>query len=113
VSDAAASEAADAERALEKSTATRGLLAVQPNEADLYGYTDEQIDARDAFLTGRSALLDWDYGHEIVRLTMAAYASAERRAEVDLTDPATQTFLESYVPKIQRGEGADQLPISD
>ena len=30
--------------------------------------------------TGASALLDFDYGLEIVRLTMAAYLSAERRA---------------------------------
>jgi predicted dehydrogenase len=113
VSDAAAAEAADPEAALEKSTATRGLLAVQPNEADLYGYTDEHIDARDAFLAGRSALLDWEYGLEIVRLTMAAYASAERRAEVDLTDAASRAWLATYIPKIQRGDGADLLRISD
>jgi predicted dehydrogenase len=113
VSDTASAGAADAETALEKSTASRGLLAVQPNEADLYGYTDEHLDARDAFLAGRSALLDWEYGREIVRLTMAAYASAERGAEVDLTDPETSASLERYIPKIQRGEGADLLRISD
>ena len=71
---------ADAELALEKATATRGLLAIQPNEPDLYGYTDEHVDALAAFREGRSALLDFDYGLEIVRLTMAAYLSAERGA---------------------------------
>jgi hypothetical protein len=40
---------------------------------------------------------------------MAAYLSAERGARVDLTDPATQAQLESYVPAIQRGAGADLL----
>ena len=35
---------------------------------------------------GRSALLDFDYGLEIVRLTMAAYLSAEQGRVVDLTD---------------------------
>ena len=80
---------ADAELALEKATATRGLLAIQPNEPDLYGYTDENVDALAAFRDGRSALLDFDYGLEIVRLTMAAYLSAERGRVVDLTDAAT------------------------
>ncbi len=68
VGDDAARGVADSESALEKSTASRGLLAVQPNEADLYGYTDENIDARDAIVTGRPPLLDWHYGVELVRL---------------------------------------------
>ncbi|MCL6502020.1 MAG: Gfo/Idh/MocA family oxidoreductase [Pirellulales bacterium] len=109
VGDAAAAGVRDTEAALEKSQASRGLLAVQPNEADLYGYTDEQADAAEAFATGRPALLDWDYGLEIVRLTMAAYMSAERRATVDLTDPATQRELETFVPLIQQGRGAELL----
>jgi predicted dehydrogenase len=108
---AAASDAAagDAELALEKAQATRGLLAVQPNEPDLYGYTDENADAVRAFAAGRSAKLDFDYGAEIVRLVMAAYLSAERRAAVDLTDARTSELLESYVPLIQQGRGADVL----
>jgi predicted dehydrogenase len=109
VGDAAAASVADAELALEKATASQGLLAIQPNEPDLYGYTDENIDARDAFNAGRSALLDFDYGYEIVRLTMAAYLSAERGAVVDLTDPATLRELDDYVPRIQLGRGAEVL----
>jgi predicted dehydrogenase len=108
---AAASDAAigDAELALEKAQATRGLLAVQPNEPDLYGYTDENVDAVAAFSAGRSALLDFEYGVEIVRLVMAAYLSAERRAVVDLTDARTREELERYVPLIQQGRGAETL----
>src|SRR5690606_30708895 len=49
VGDEAAEAVADAETALEKSTASRGLLVMHPNEADVYGYTDEIADARDAF----------------------------------------------------------------
>jgi predicted dehydrogenase len=109
VGDAAASAVADAELALEKATATRGLLAIQPNEPDLYGYTDEHIDAAAAFREGRSALLDFDYGLEIVRLTMAAYLSAERRRVVDLTDAATRTELDDYIPLIQQGRGSETL----
>lgn len=111
VGDTAAASVADAEQALEKSTARQGLLAVQPNEPDLYGYTDENADAVRAFGEGRSALLDWEYGYEIVRLTMAAYLSAERGAVVDLTDAATLAELDDYVPAIQRGEGSAQLAV--
>ena len=111
ISDAAASSVADTELALEKLQASRGLLTVQPNEADLYGYTDENVDAIAAFNAGRSALLDWDYGLEIVRLNMAAYLSAERGATVDLTDPATQQELETYVPLIQQGRGGEVLVL--
>jgi len=111
IGDAAAASLADTEMALEKQQASTGLLTVQPNEADLYGYTDENADAVAAFREGRSALLDLDYGLEIVRLTMAGYLSAERGATVDLTDPATQQELETYVPLIQQGRGGETLRV--
>jgi predicted dehydrogenase len=111
IGDAAAAETAEAELALEKSQASRGLLAVHHNEPDLYGYTDENEDAVAAFASGRPPLLDWHYAVEIVRLTMAAYLSAERRATVDLTDPATARELETYVPLIQQGRGGEVLGI--
>ncbi len=109
IGDAAAAGVTDAELALEKSTASQGLLAVQPNEPDLYGYVDENVDAVRAFTAGRSALLDWHYGREIVRLTMAAYLSAEEGRTIDLTDPATNTRLADYVPLIQQGRGREVL----
>jgi predicted dehydrogenase len=109
IGDAAAEAIRDAETALEKSTASRGLLAVQYNEPDLYGYTDENADALAAFLAGRDAMLPWSYGLEITRLVMAAYLSAERKRVIDLTDPATQRELETYVPLIQQGRGGEQL----
>jgi predicted dehydrogenase len=109
VSDDAAAAVGDAELALEKAQATRGLLAVQPNEPDLYGYTDENADAVEAFTAGRGALLDFEYGVEIVRLVMAAYLSAERGASVDLTDTGTRAELERYVPLIQQGRGVSLL----
>ncbi|MDQ1468184.1 MAG: hypothetical protein QOH10_2599 [Actinomycetota bacterium] len=109
VGDAAAASVADAELAHEKATATQGLLTIQLNEPDLYGYTNEHIDAAAAFRAGRSALLDFDYGLEIVRLTMAAYLSAERRRVVDLTDEATRAELDHYIPLIQQGRGGETL----
>jgi predicted dehydrogenase len=110
VGDTAADSVVDAESALEKATASRGLLAVQPNEPDLYGYTDENVDAAKSFEAGRSALLDFSYGQEIVRLTMASYLSAETGQIVKLTDPDTRRHLDTYVPLIQQGRGAEVLP---
>jgi predicted dehydrogenase len=109
VSDAAAEAVADAETALEKATASRGLLTVQPNEVDLYGYVDELNDMRDAFLAGKDALLNWDYGLEITKLCQAGYMSAERKKTIDLTDPAVQKELETYTPLIAQGKGAEVL----
>jgi predicted dehydrogenase len=109
ISDAAAEAVADAETALEKATASRGLLTVQPNELDLYGYVDELDDMRDAFLAGKDAFLNWDYGLEITKLCQAGYMSAEQRKTIDLTDPAVQKELETYVPLIAQGKGAEVL----
>ncbi len=109
IGDAAAEAIKNAELALEKSTASRGLLAVQYNEPDLYGYTDENADALEAFGSGRDAMLTWSYGLEITKLVMAAYMSAEKKRVVDLTDEATLGDLETYVPLIQQGRGAEQL----
>ncbi len=109
IGDAAAEATADAETALEKSTASRGLLAVQYNEPDLYGYTDEIEDALRAFSAGRDAMLPWSYGLEIVKLAMAGYMSSERKQTIDLTSPAIQKELETFVPLIQQGRGAEVL----
>ena len=45
IGDVAATSVADAETALEKQQSSRGLITIQPNEPDLYGYTDENRDA--------------------------------------------------------------------
>jgi len=111
IGDAAAEAVADSELALEKATASRGLLAVQHNEADLYGYTDENADAANAFLQGKNAFLNLEYGLEITKLVMAAYMSAEKKKTIDLTDPNVQKELETYIPAIQQGKGGDVLPM--
>lgn len=111
IGDEAAEGAADAELALEKATASRGLLTVQANEADLYGYTDEIEDAVAAFKQGKDALLNFAYGAEITRLCQAAYLAAERGSTVDLTDPKTNKELESYTSLIAQGRGAEILHV--
>ena len=109
IGDVAAEAVADAEMALEKATASRGLLAVQYNEADLYGYTDEHEDTIQSFLMDQDGFLPWSYGLEITKLVMAAYMAAERQKTIDLTDPAVQQELETFVPLIQQGRGAEIL----
>jgi len=109
IGDVAAEAVADAETALEKATASRGLLAVQPNEADLYGYVDENVDMCQAFLAGNDAYLNWEYGLEITRLVQAAYLAAERGQTIDLTDPDIQQELDSYTSLIAQGKGAEVL----
>ncbi len=109
VGDAAADAVADSESALEKSTASRGLLSVQHNEADLYGYTDELKEAAAAFLAGQNGFLPWRYGYEITKLVMAAYMADEQKKTIDLTDVQVQTALENYIPLIQQGKGREVL----
>ncbi|MGH8630874.1 MAG: Gfo/Idh/MocA family protein [Burkholderiales bacterium] len=109
IGDAAAQAIADQEAALEKATASRGLLAVQYNEADLYGYTDENQDMLAAFSAGRSAMLSWEFGLEVQRLVMASYLSAERGKTIDLTSKSVLAELDSYIPAIQQGRGAAQF----
>jgi predicted dehydrogenase len=109
IGDEAAETILDAESSLEKATASRGLLTIQPNEADLYGYTDENQETIAAFEQGRDGMLPWSYGLEITRLVMAAYMAAEKKVTVDLTNPDTLQELEDYVPAIAKGQGASQL----
>src|SRR6056297_2538126 len=109
IGDEAAESVADAEIALEKSTASRGLLAVHPNEADLYGYTTEIRDAVDSFLKGNNAMLDFNFGAEVTYLVQAAYMAAEKRQTLDLTDKNVQKELETYQSLISLGRGSEVL----
>jgi predicted dehydrogenase len=109
IGDEAAASVADSEAALEKSTSTKGLLAIQPNEADLYGYAPELRDAVESFQNGKDGKLTWDYGLEISQLVQAAYLSAEKRKTIDLTDPEIIKKLDTYKSKISMGEGAEIL----
>ncbi len=109
ISDAATEALADSEAALEKSTSSRGLLTVQYNEADLYGFVDENIDMLTSFKAGRDGFLSWKFGAEITKLVMAAYMAAEQKKVIDLTNRAVEKELETYVPLIQQGNGKDQL----
>ncbi|MEX2463895.1 MAG: Gfo/Idh/MocA family oxidoreductase [Balneolaceae bacterium] len=109
IGDEAAESVANAETALEKSTASRGLLAVHPNEADLYGYTTEIRDAVNSFLDGKDGLLNFEYGAEVTWLVQAAYMAAEKKKTIDLTDENVRNELKSYRSLISQGRGAEVL----
>lgn len=109
IGDEAAEGVADAETALEKSTSSKGLLSVLPNEADLYGYTTEIQDAVNSFLNGKNALLDFEFGAEVTFLVQAAYMAAERRKTIDLTDNQVKNDLKNYQSLISQGRGAEVL----
>ena len=109
IGDEAAESVADAEAALEKSTASRGLLAVHHNEADFYGYTTELQDAVDSFLQDKNAFLDFEYGAEVTWLVQAAYMAAEQNKTVDLTDDNVKNELKTYRSLISQGKGAEVL----
>ncbi len=109
IGDQAAEAAADSELALEKSTASRGLLAVETNEADLYGYVDEIQDAVKSFSEGRDGFLNFTYGAKITMLCQAAYMAAEKGKTIDLTDPAVQEELKTYTSLIAQGRGGEVL----
>lgn len=111
IGDEAAEAVADSETALEKATASRGLLTVETNEADLYGYVDEIADAVVSFKEGKDAFLNFAYGLEITKLCQAAYMSAEKGQTVYLTDPATQTELKNYKSLISQGRGGEILHV--
>jgi predicted dehydrogenase len=109
ISDAAAAAVADSELALEKAQASRGALLLHHNEPDLYGYIAEWRDAIPAFEQGKNALLNFEYGRLVTMLVMAAYMAHEKKTTIDLTDSTVLAELESYVPLIQQGKGAEVL----
>jgi hypothetical protein len=109
IGDAAAAAVADSELALEKAQATRGVLTLQPNEPDLYGYVAEWRDALSAFEQSKNGFLDFEYGYLVTMLVMAAYMAQEKKRVIDLTDSKVQQELKTYVPLIQQGKGAKVL----
>jgi hypothetical protein len=104
IGDVAAEAIKDAERR-SKSRPPRGLLAVQYNEADLYGYTDENDrgprgvpDGRDGMLT--VALRAGDHEAGDGRL----HVCGEKRV-IDLTDPAIAAGTGDVRPADPAGSG--------
>lgn len=83
---------------LEKQNAEQGLMPIVSDEAASYGYTAENAAFCSDFLHGRQPAESLANGVEVVRLLMAAYASAERGRTVRFDED-----LRGFVPAVARG----------
>ena len=83
---------------VEKQNAEQGLMPVLEDEANAYGYVDENRHMVDAFRHGRKPLETFDDGVAVIEMLMALYRSAETGKTVKLPSRA----LEKYVPPVAR-----------
>ena len=84
---------------VEKQNAEQGLMPIVGNEAAEYGYEDENRHFVNCFLHGRTPMLNFDDGLEVVELLMTAYMSAEQGRTLDFRPPGLDTF----VPAVAKG----------
>jgi predicted dehydrogenase len=85
---------------VEKQNAEIGLMPVVASEAAAYGYEAEDRHFVRAFLKGKTPLLTFDDGLEVVQLLMAAYMSAEQGKTLSFPPPG----LDEFIPAVARGE---------
>lgn len=83
---------------VEKQNAEAGLMPVVANEVSVYGYEAENRHVVGAFLDGRTPLLTFDDGVDVVRMLMTAYMSAEQGRTLSFPPRG----LDSFVPKVAR-----------
>jgi predicted dehydrogenase len=84
---------------VEKQNAETGLMPVVAEEWAAYGYEAEDRHFVRVFLGKEEPLLTLDDGFEVVRVLMAAYASAEQGKTLRFPPPR----LDAFVPKVARG----------
>ena len=83
---------------VEKQNAEQGLMPVLEDEANAYGYVDEDRHMVDAFRYGRKPLETFSDGVAVMEMLMALYRSAETGKIVNF--PSKE--LENYVPRVAR-----------
>ncbi|HTY05247.1 MAG TPA: Gfo/Idh/MocA family oxidoreductase [Gemmatimonadales bacterium] len=85
---------------VEKQNAETGQMPVVANEAAAYGYEAEDRHFVRVFLGKEEPLLTFDDGLEVVQMLMTAYRSAEEGRTIDFSPKD----IESFVPKVAKGE---------
>jgi predicted dehydrogenase len=85
---------------VEKQQAGQGEMPVIPDEANTYGYLQQNRHVVNAFREGEHAREDLHDGLEVVELCMASYKAAEEGERIALED----ADLTEYVPEPARGE---------
>ncbi|HDH07028.1 MAG TPA: Gfo/Idh/MocA family oxidoreductase, partial [Thermoproteales archaeon] len=88
------------EEFVEKQNAEQGLMPTIPDEAITYGYQGENRYMVEKFIKGEQPEENWYDGLLVVQLMMAAYKSAEEGKKIDFKPEE----LETYVPKVAKGE---------
>ena len=85
---------------VEKQNAEMGLMPVVAGEAMAYGYEAEDRHFVRVFQGKEKARLTFEDGLEVVKVLMAAYASAEAGKTLDFPPKG----LDKFVPKVAKGE---------
>ena len=85
---------------VEKQNAETGQMPVVANEAAAYGYEAEDRHFVRVFLGREEPALTFDDGLEVVQMLMTAYRSAEEGRTVDFSPQD----IESFIPKVAKGE---------
>ena len=85
---------------VEKQNAEMGLMPVVAGEAMAYGYEAEDRHFARVFQGQEKARLTFEDGLEVVKVLMAAYASAEAGKTLDFPPKG----LDKFVPKVAKGE---------
>ena len=85
---------------VEKQNAEQGVMPVVAGEAMAYGYEAEDRHFVRVFQGKEKPKLTFDDGVEVVKMLMAAYASAEAGKTLDFPPKG----LDKFVPKVAKGE---------
>ena len=90
----------EGEDLVEKQNAEAGLMPIVSNEENTYGYDVENRHMVQAFSKGERPSENFDDGVNVTELLMTAYMSAEE----EKTIPFPPENLETYKPKVAKGE---------
>ena len=90
----------EGEDLVEKQNAESGEMPVVSNEADTYGYTDENRHMVESFLAGIRPMENFSDGVNVTELLMTAYMSAENEKTIIFPPPG----LDEFIPAVAKGE---------
>jgi len=90
----------EGEDLVEKQNAESGELPVVSNEADTYGYTDENRHMVESFLEGIRPMENFSDGVNVTELLMTAYMSSENNKTIIFPPPG----LDEFIPAVAKGE---------
>ena len=91
---------AEGEDLVEKQNAESGSMPVVSNEAEVYGYSAENLHMVKSFLAGKRPEENFDDGLDVTRLLMAAYMSAEQSKTIQLPN----NDIETFIPAVAQGK---------